>query len=171
MNWFRQRPSHPNAFRMLMQFAQRKLCLHRRISMEKRHILSSCHTLQPYYFLITLQIHFKYCYQNYLSDPSFALLCLFLPSLHRIISSWPQLCSSSDISLRQSISTLPSFLVCDKFHNSLILQNNFFNLFYHFAFKSIPLILVQVPELSPSYPKFCSSQASKILYIIVLKAM
>lgn len=70
-----------------------------------------------------------------------------LQSLHHIVSSWPQLCSSSDISLRHSISTLPFFLVSDKFHNSLILQNNFLNLFYCFAFKSIPLILVQVPEL------------------------
>lgn len=63
-----------------------------------------------------------------------------LQSLHRIVSSWPQICSSSDIGLSQPVSTLPSFLLYDKFHNSLMLQNNFLNLFYHFAFESIPLI-------------------------------
>lgn len=85
-----------------------------------------------------------------------------LQSLHHIVSSWPQLCSSSDISLRQSTSTLPFFLVCDKFHNNLILQNNFLNFFtvlpsnqfHRYWYKYLSCLLFTLNSVHLSFSKY-----------------
>lgn len=140
--------------------------MHEQVSMGKGHIISSCHSIQPKYCLITLHIHSKCCYQKLPSGSivSSPLLVLNTACRHSMVSYWPQLCSSRDTRLSHSISTLPSFMISDcgnKFHNTRILQNIFLNLFYYFAFTSIPLTLVHVPELSPHHLKIFSSQFFK----------